>query len=159
MVRCLRKVVVRQPVMSFVVLCRGFVFTCGPVKQSFFVFFFFEFQNCMSAHYVNARSRILMPRHLWTHTYTHVYIYIYIYIYIYMCVCVCVCVCVCINTKDILITDKTIMIIIMKGTGGLGSWRTSGDHHNNCIIENTEKSPGDLRRLAVTQTPEEDNQR
>ena len=32
----------------------------------------------------------------------------------------------------------------------------SGDHPNDSIIENgqnTEKSPGDLRRLAVTQTP------
>ena len=31
-----------------------------------------------------------------------------------------------------------------------------GDHPNNSIIENyqnTEKSPGDLRRLAVTQSP------
>ena len=42
---------------------------------------------------------------------------------------------------------------ISKGTGGLGSWRTSGDHPNDNIIENgqnIEKSPGDLRRLAVT---------
>ena len=42
------------------------------------------------------------------------------------------------------------------GTGGLGSWRTGGDHPNDSIIENgqnTEKSPGDLRRLVVTQTP------
>ena len=34
--------------------------------------------------------------------------------------------------------------------------RTSGDHPNDSIIENgqnTKKSPGDLRRLAVTQTP------
>ena len=41
------------------------------------------------------------------------------------------------------------------GTGGLGSWRTSGDHPNYYITENgqnTEKSPGDLRRLADTQT-------
>ena len=38
-----------------------------------------------------------------------------------------------------------------KGTGGLGSWRTSGDHPNDSII--TEKSPGYLRRFAVTQTP------
>ena len=33
--------------------------------------------------------------------------------------------------------------------------RTSGDHPNYSIVEigqNTEKSPGDLRRLAVTQT-------
>ena len=41
-------------------------------------------------------------------------------------------------------------------TGGLGNKRTSGDHPNYSIIkigQNTEKSPGDLRRLAVTQTP------
>ena len=34
------------------------------------------------------------------------------------------------------------------------------DHSNYCIIENgqnTEKSPGDLRRLAVTQTPVENH--
>ena len=37
--------------------------------------------------------------------------------------------------------------MITKGTGGLDSWRTSGDHPNYYIIENgqdTEKSPGDL---------------
>ena len=41
---------------------------------------------------------------------------------------------------------------IIKGTGGLRGWMTSGDYPNNSIIENsqnTEKSPGDLRRLAV----------
>ena len=40
-------------------------------------------------------------------------------------------------------------------TGGLGNKRTSRDHPNYSIIEigqNTEKSPGDLKRLAVTQT-------
>ena len=41
-------------------------------------------------------------------------------------------------------------------TGGLGNKRTSGDNPN-CIIvaigQNTEKSPGDLKRLVVTQTP------
>ena len=44
---------------------------------------------------------------------------------------------------------------IAKGTRGLRSWRTSGDHPNDSIIENGQntKSPGDLRRLAVTQTP------
>ena len=50
---------------------------------------------------------------------------------------------------------------ITKRTGGLGSWRTSGDHPNYYIIENgqnTEKSPGDLRRLAVTQSPGKDHQ-
>ena len=49
---------------------------------------------------------------------------------------------------------------IIKGTGGLGNKRTSGDHPNCNIIENgqnTEKSPGYLRRLAVTQTPVKDN--
>ena len=46
--------------------------------------------------------------------------------------------------------------MITKGTVGLGSWRTGGDHPNDSIIENrqnTEKSPGDLRRFAVTQNP------
>ena len=41
-------------------------------------------------------------------------------------------------------------------TGGLGSKRTSRDHYNYSIVEisqNTEKSLGDLRRLAVIQTP------
>ena len=45
---------------------------------------------------------------------------------------------------------------IIKGPGGFGSWRMSGNHPNDSIIEdvqNTEKSPGDLRRLPVTQTP------
>ena len=44
---------------------------------------------------------------------------------------------------------------IIKGTGGLGGLRTSGNYQIYNIIENgqnTEKSPGDLRRLAVTQT-------
>ena len=39
--------------------------------------------------------------------------------------------------------------------------RGSGDHPNYNIIEigqNTEKSPGDLRRLAVSQTPIKDHQ-
>ena len=46
-------------------------------------------------------------------------------------------------------------VTITKGTGRFGSWWTSGDHPNYYIIENcqnTEKSPDDLRRLAVTQT-------
>ena len=41
------------------------------------------------------------------------------------------------------------------GTEGIGNKRTSGDHPNNSIIEigqNTEKSPGDLRRLGINQT-------
>ena len=39
---------------------------------------------------------------------------------------------------------------------GLGNMRSSGDHTNYSIDEigqNTKKSPGDLGRLAVTQTP------
>ena len=50
---------------------------------------------------------------------------------------------------------------VNKGTGGIGSWRTSGDHPNDSIIENgqnTEERPGDLRRLSVTQTPVKDHQ-
>ena len=46
-----------------------------------------------------------------------------------------------------------------RGTGGHGSWRTSGDRPNYYIIKNrpnTEKNPGDLR-FAVTQTPVKDH--
>ena len=44
---------------------------------------------------------------------------------------------------------------------GLGSWETSGDHPNYSIIkngQNTEKSPGDLRKLTVAQTPVKNHQ-
>ena len=47
---------------------------------------------------------------------------------------------------------------INKGAGGFGNKRTSRDHPNYSIIkisQNAEKSPGDLRRLAVTQNPSE----
>ena len=50
---------------------------------------------------------------------------------------------------------------IIKGTEGPGGWRTGGVHLNYNITENgqnTEKSPGDLRRLAVTQTPVKNHQ-
>ena len=50
---------------------------------------------------------------------------------------------------------------IIKGGGELGSWQPSGDHPNDSIIENdqnTENIPGNLRRLAVTQTPLKDHQ-
>ena len=49
---------------------------------------------------------------------------------------------------------------ISSGTGGLGNKRTSGDHLNDNIVEmsqNTEKSPGDLRKLAVDKTPVENH--
>ena len=45
---------------------------------------------------------------------------------------------------------------IGKGIGRLGNKRASGDTPDYSIImigQNTEKSPGDLRRLAVTLTP------
>ena len=50
---------------------------------------------------------------------------------------------------------------LLKGAGGLGSWQTIGDHPNDSIIENgqnTEKSPGDLMKPAVTQTPVKNHQ-
>ena len=46
-------------------------------------------------------------------------------------------------------------------TGRLGNKKTSGDHPNNSIFEvgeNTAKSPGDLRKLAVTQSSVENHQ-
>ena len=50
---------------------------------------------------------------------------------------------------------------ISTGTVGLGNKRMNGDHPNYSIVgigQNTKKSPGNLRRLAVTQTPEENHQ-
>ena len=47
----------------------------------------------------------------------------------------------------------------VKGLEGFGNQRTSGDHSNYSIAEagqNTEKSPRNLRRLAVTQIPVKD---
>ena len=51
---------------------------------------------------------------------------------------------------------ETISKGFVKRLKNLERERTSGDHPNCSIIkigQNTEKSPGDLRRLAVTQTP------
>ena len=45
---------------------------------------------------------------------------------------------------------------IIKRPGGLRSWRTGTDYPDDSIAkngQNPETSPGDLRRLAVTQTP------
>ena len=50
---------------------------------------------------------------------------------------------------------------ISKETGRLRNKRTSRDYPDYCIvkfIQNTEKSPGDLRRLVLIQTPAESNQ-
>ena len=50
---------------------------------------------------------------------------------------------------------------IIKWPGGLGNKRTSGDPPNYYTIkndQNTEKSPGDMRRIAVTQNPGKDHQ-
>ena len=46
-------------------------------------------------------------------------------------------------------------------TGGIGNKRKSGDHPNYGLVEishSTKKSPGDLRRLAVTWTQVENHQ-
>ena len=64
---------------------------------------------------------------------------------------------------------KVMFILIVIGTlgtvtkgliKGLEVLEIRGDHSNYCILEigpNTEKSPGDLRRLAVTQTSVKDH--
>ena len=49
-----------------------------------------------------------------------------------------------------------------KGTVRVGDQRKNGNHPNYSIIkisQNTEKNSGDLRRLAVTQTPVKDHQK
>ena len=51
--------------------------------------------------------------------------------------------------------------MIIKRPGGLGNWRTGRDYPNDSIAkngQNPETSPGDLRRLAVTQTPVKNHQ-
>ena len=50
---------------------------------------------------------------------------------------------------------------IIKGTEGVGGWWMSGEHPKYNIIENghnTKNSPGELRRLAVTETAGKDHQ-
>ena len=54
-----------------------------------------------------------------------------------------------------------ILGIIPEGIGKLGNKRTSGDYSENSIVkidQNTEKSPGDFNRLAVTHTLVDDHQ-
>ena len=51
---------------------------------------------------------------------------------------------------------KVTILPIVIGALGLGSWQTGRDYPNDSIAKNSqnpEMSPGDLRRLAVTQTP------
>ena len=50
---------------------------------------------------------------------------------------------------------------IIKRPGRLGSWRTGRDYPNDSIAkngQNPETSPGDLRRLDITQTPVKNHQ-
>ena len=52
-------------------------------------------------------------------------------------------------------------LMVSKRTEGLGNHRMSGEHSNYSIVEigqNTEKIPGDLGRLVVTQTPVKEHQ-
>ena len=51
-----------------------------------------------------------------------------------------------------------IPIVIGTRTGGHGNNGTSGDYTNYSIFQDTEKSPGDLRKLAATQTPGKNHQ-
>ena len=50
----------------------------------------------------------------------------------------------------------TLSTVTKRLTGGIGNKWTSGDHPNYGIVEicqNTEKCPGDLRRLVVIEAP------
>ena len=51
---------------------------------------------------------------------------------------------------------------LRKRNGGDGNWRTNPDYPGYNIVKNgknTEKSPGDLKRLAITQIPVKYHQR
>ena len=53
-------------------------------------------------------------------------------------------------------TITKVLLSIINRPGGVGSWQTGREYPNDSIDENgqnPETSPGDLRRLAVTQTP------
>ena len=55
----------------------------------------------------------------------------------------------------------TVLKGLVKGAGRVANRRINRDHPNYSIVkigQNTEKSPGDLRRLDVTQTPMKDHQ-
>ena len=55
----------------------------------------------------------------------------------------------------------TITKGLLKGLEDLENWRTDRDYPNDSIAkygQNPETSPGDLRRLAVTQTPVKNHQ-
>ena len=55
----------------------------------------------------------------------------------------------------------TVLKGLVKGTGRFENKRTSGDHPDSSIIkigQNTEKSLGDLRRLAFTQSAVKNHQ-
>ena len=61
----------------------------------------------------------------------------------------------------ILIVFSALGTVTGTGTGGFGNQRTSGEHPNYSIVEkdhNSKKSPGNFRRLAVSQTPVQNNQ-
>ena len=68
------------------------------------------------------------------------------------------------NVRIISIVIVSLGIVtkgLLKGVEDLEVGGRVGDHPNYRIAENgqnTEKSPGDLRRLALTQTPVEDHQ-
>ena len=56
---------------------------------------------------------------------------------------------------------KVMLIPTDTGTGIVGNKKTNVEHPNYSIIgigQNTKKSPGNLRRLAVTQNPMEKHQ-
>ena len=64
-------------------------------------------------------------------------------------------------TVILIIIGALSTIIKGKGAGRIGNKNTSGNHSNDSTVkigQNTEKSPGDLGRVAVTQTPVKDHQ-
>ena len=64
-------------------------------------------------------------------------------------------------TPNVISVFETVTTGLLKGLEELEVGRQVEDHPNYYIIENgqnTEKSPGELRRLVVTQTPVQNHQ-
>ena len=63
------------------------------------------------------------------------------------------------NAQDF--TFENDFITCGRNIGAIGNQRKNWDHQDCMIVEinqNTQKSPGNLRKLGVTQTPVKDNQ-
>ena len=109
---------------------------------------------------------------MYIYIYMHIYIYMYLLIYTYVYIYIYIYIYINYNNYDNKGLKETVIPLVIgvlgtkpqrlgKGTGRIRNQRTSGYLTNYRIInigQNTERSPGDSRRLAVIQNPVKDSQ-